>query len=281
MWVKKSDLLPYFGKKQNIFNMFPTSCHKGRCKRERHVYVDNGAPLLLVAHIDTIQTPRLDKVNRGAGFDDRLGVYTAHRLCNERPDLFDLLLADYEECGASTAQYFGPTHDYNLIIELDREGEDYVDYDLASEELTAVLESYGFKQGIGSFSDICFMDHVVANKINVGLGTYSGHSTKSGFDLCQYNRQMERLMEFVETWFDRSWPEPEVPSWKEYFYGGGHDDPYDDGPIKLSPEQESLDEETWPVLDDDVFEWTDEDEQIWREYKRKLKEKKHDEKAFR
>lgn len=205
--MRKQDLMPYFGSKKAILGMFPAHQHRGGKRRERHVYVDHGAPLLLVAHIDTVQTPRLDRVNRGAGFDDRLGVYLGHKLVQERPDLFDLLLTDYEESGGSTAAYFTPSHDYHLVVELDREGEDYVDYGLSSYELRQALDDGGFEMGQGIFSDICVMDQVECNKINLGLGTYNGHSKNSGFDVNVFYRQVRRLLDFAELHRDAKWPE--------------------------------------------------------------------------
>lgn len=207
--MRKEELEPYFGSKKDILRMFP-GCLINRRKRERHVYVDNGAKILLVAHIDTVQTPRLDTVNTGAGFDDRLGVYLGHKLVHDRPDLFDLLLTDYEESGRSTAEYFTPNHDYNVIIQLDREGDDFVDYGLASKELCDALKACGLKEGLGSFTDICFMDHVKTNKFNIGLGTRLGHSSHSMFDIKVFHEQVSRLMEFVELYGSKSWPEPKT-----------------------------------------------------------------------
>jgi hypothetical protein len=209
--MRKQDLLPYFRSKDAILAMFPKQQHRGRQKRERHIYADNGAPILLVAHIDTVQAPRLDRVNRGAGFDDRLGVYLGHQLVWAYPHLFDLLLTDYEEQCASTAEYFTPSHDYNLIVGLDREGEDYVDYGLASQELRDALEQGGFTQEVGTFSDICFMDHIRANKINVGLGTQKGHSSHSSFDMGIFYRQVRRLIAFCELHRDTQWPKAVWP----------------------------------------------------------------------
>lgn len=211
--MNKQDLAPYFGGKEAILKMFSNAQRRGGSKRERHVYVDNGAPFLLVAHIDTVQPPRLDRVNRGAGFDDRLGVYIGHKLVRERPYLFDLLLTDYEETASSTAVYFTPSHDYRLVVELDREGEDYVDYGLASDELRAALEAGGFTYGLGSFSDICFMDHVRCNKINIGLGTKHGHSAHSRFDMGVFYRQVRRLLDFAESHRDITWPEAQADIW--------------------------------------------------------------------
>ena len=220
--MNKQDLAPYFGSKEAILTMFSEHQRRGKMKQERHVYVDNGAPFLLVAHIDTVQTPRLDRVNRGAGFDDRLGVYLGHKLVRERSHLFDLLLTDYEEKASSTALYFTPSHDYKLVIELDREGEDYVDYGLASDKLHAALKECGFTFGEGSFSDICFMDHVKCNKINIGLGTKHGHSKHSRFDMGVFYRQVKRLLDFTTLHTDSTWPKAEDDAWKFFHYGWKH-----------------------------------------------------------
>ncbi len=214
--INKATLSPYFKRKSDILAMFPMHQVHNQIKRERYVYVDNGAPSLLVAHIDTVQTPRLDSANRGAGFDDRLGVYLGHTLATERPDLFDLLLTDYEECGRSTAEFFEPTHAYRLVVGLDREGDDYVDYGLASDELRDALARDGFIRGVGSYSDVCIMGHVRCNKFNVGLGIAGSHSAHSTFDQGVFERQTRRLMAFVERHRDTTWPdvvEVEVDEW--------------------------------------------------------------------
>lgn len=218
--MRKQDLAPYFGSKEAILKMFPAKQRRGKTKQERHIYVDNDAPFLLVAHIDTVHSPRLDQVDRGTGFDDRLGVYLGHKLVRERSDLFDLLLTDYEEWCASTALYFMPSHDYKLVIELDREGEDYVDYGLASDELHSVLKANGFTLGQGSFSDICFMDQVECNKINLGLGTKCGHSTHSRFDMEVFERQTKRLTDFAELYRDATWPKVVEKGWRGIGYEG-------------------------------------------------------------
>jgi len=253
--MDKDKMLPYFGKKQDILNMFLPEQICGSCKKERHIYVDNGAPFLLVAHIDTVQAPRLDKYNRGAGFDDRLGVYMGHKLCQERPELFDLLLTDYEEQGASTAEFFWPSHDYKLIIGLDREGDDYVDYGYASDELHNALSSYRFMQGFGSFSDICFMDHIEVNKINIGMGTYSGHSSKSGFHRPILELQIERLLSFCEDHRDTDWPIVVQDIWQRRGWGNGwNDEWYDKSYIKPLPSNR------WPPPDSFCV---DEDDEDW------------------
>ena len=213
--MRKAELLPYFGGKQRIIDMFPPECLYGSKKRYRYVHVNNEAPILLVAHIDTVISPRLVKVNTGAGFDDRLGVYAAHKLLQAYPQWFDLLLADYEEEGKSTAGYFLPKHPYKLVIELDREGTGFVDYDLASDSLKKTLKAYGLEEHLGSFSDICFLWNVKCNMINVGLGIFNSHSPNSGFHIHDFQQQMKKLLFFLEDNHNVDWPEAEGES----FYG--------------------------------------------------------------
>ena len=194
-------MLRYFQSKETIYRMFPGQVI-GMGER-KHVYVDNGSPILLVAHVDTVKAPRLNKGSMtGRGFDDRLGVCLAHKLVKEYPAIFDLLLTDFEESGGSTAEYFNPSHKYNLVVELDREGADYVDYGLASDELHDLLAGYEFERGLGSYTDICSMPQVTCCKINVGIGTYDSHGKKSGYDKAIADLQIARLLGFVHDHHD-------------------------------------------------------------------------------
>lgn len=206
--------------------MFPEATHKGRCKRERHIYVDNGTPVLLVAHIDTVQSPRYISPSDGAGFDDRLGVYCTHQLVTTYPTWFDLLLTDYEESFGSTAQYFVPSHDYNFVVELDREGEDYVDYGLASEDFHKIMEQYGFTKSLGSYTDIVEMDHIKVSKVNIGIGVSGSHSLHSSFDPGVMYRQLDRLLALCADYKDQSFPCDRAATDRlpVYLYGGTDDD---------------------------------------------------------
>ena len=190
-------LAEFFVPKKALFNRFRS--HVVGNKKTRCVYFDNNNPVLLVAHIDTVQTPALnaDGVS-GAGFDDRLGCFLSLKLMNMYPDYFDVLWCDYEESGRSTATHFKPPHDYNFVIELDREGDDFVDYGLSTNEFQSLFtEVTHIKQSYGSFSDICSLDSVKAAKINLGVGTYLSHSRNSGFNPYECVSQISRMIEFV------------------------------------------------------------------------------------
>lgn len=159
-----------------------------------------------MAHIDTVQAPRYDNPYSGAGFDDRLGVYVAHTLAGLYPRWFDVLLTDYEESLQSTARYFVPSHCYRWIAELDREGEDFVEYGTASPDMIGAMLAFGFTYGRGSYSDICDMKYFHTSKVNIGMGTYSGHSVNSGYRPEVLYRQLSRLLEFTQYNADRVFP---------------------------------------------------------------------------
>ena len=91
--MDKTNMGKFFGKKSTLLKMFTKGQIKNKwCEKLRYVYVDNNAPVLLVAHIDTVQKPELRKNSTGSGFDDRLGCFLAYNLVNQYPQYFDLLL---------------------------------------------------------------------------------------------------------------------------------------------------------------------------------------------
>jgi len=197
----------FFVSKKDLLNRF-RSIVVGN-KKTRYIYIDNNAPILLVSHIDTVQQPQLTGLTGclGAGFDDRLGCYLSYQLAQHYPSYFDVLWCDYEESGRTTAEYFKPSHDYNWVVELDREGDDFVDYGLGDDKFCSLFtKQTGIKQSWGSFSDICSLDSVKASKINLGIGCFNSHSRNSGFNPHVCFTQIQELMEFVELYHDQHFP---------------------------------------------------------------------------
>ena len=188
----------FVAKKHLIKNTLLEYEIKNLPKQKRHYVIDNGAPILLVSHIDTVQTPLLNRNGiSGAGFDDRLGVYLAYKLSKAMPHLFDALFTDYEETGKSTAKYFSPTHDYNFVIGLDRIGDDYVDYGLASDCFCSLFEyATNIAKSHGSFSDICNLINVECSKINIGIGVQNSHAPHSFFNPIVCKVQIYKLVRF-------------------------------------------------------------------------------------
>jgi hypothetical protein len=205
-----SNLDFWFQPKNHLFKHFE-QYKLGTNKKQRRLFFDNGGKVLLVAHIDTVQPPKIHRISRktihAQGLDDRLGCAIGHWIMQYLP--VDLLLCDYEESGASTAQYHDVKESYNFIIELDRGGTDFVDYGgLAETSMMDDIEtSSGMKSGWGSFSDICFLDCKGIGAVNWGIGYWMAHSTTSLVSKKNIQKQVRRLWEFIDTFQDRPYKE--------------------------------------------------------------------------
>ena len=141
--------------------------------------------ILLVAHVDTVIAPKLKylaKRSIGAtGLDDRLGVMMAIETHLHGKTPVDVLITHDEETGGSTADGFDEDAllKYNLIIELDRAGIDYVDYHLGHDDLHDDLSKLGIKKGRGSFSDIKALPALPCSAFNLGIGYEGAHAHDS------------------------------------------------------------------------------------------------------
>jgi hypothetical protein len=148
---------------------------------------DNGSDLLAVAHLDSVQRDRGCAVVDTAGgklalsgvLDDRLGAYVILDLLPRLGVVADWLLTTDEESGDSTAAEFDTDKRYHWMFQFDRGGTDVVMYDYETEELVRLVESAGAKVGLGSFSDICFLDHLGCAGFNWGVGYRDYHSPRA------------------------------------------------------------------------------------------------------
>ena len=172
----------------------------------RYIYINNGAPVLWVAHMDTVINPQ-KKFNfnvysrdgiticKTPTLDDRLGMYLILDLL---PSLLgegcaDILITDEEESGRSTADLFARdwadekvimNRNINWIAEFDRAGSwasgsnDVVLYDFDDGETRTLLKKHGFKNpGRGLFTDICRLHDLKVKAFNFGVGYHDNHST--------------------------------------------------------------------------------------------------------
>jgi len=146
---------------------------------------DNGASILGVAHLDSVMfsKPKLDTNKKSPSIqcpqlDDRLGAWVLLHVLPSLGVKCDVLLTDSEECGRSTARHFEPPKDYNWIFSFDRAGRDVVMYDYESDETLDLLSGHGLSVGWGSFSDICFLEHMGVTGFNFGVGYHLQHTAK-------------------------------------------------------------------------------------------------------
>jgi len=185
-----------------------------------YAYIDNGADILAVAHLDTVQP--LSGIKQwentrihATGLDDRLGAFTIFNLL---PYRVDILLTDHEEIGQSTAQYFDIPTDktYRYCMEFDRCGTDVVTYDLDSPEFLGQLQAIGSKIGIGSFTDLCYLKTDLCC-VNFGTGYYAPHAQNSYANLDELMIMVELSADFEQATRDHGQYIRQERSYTDFF----------------------------------------------------------------
>lgn len=167
--------------------------------RKKFIYCKGELPVLMVAHLDTVhkETPKdifHDQEQnvmwspQGIGGDDRCGIYAILTLLKRglRPHV--LFTCD-EEIGGVGASEFSksgiPLDNVKYLIELDRRGEkDMVFYECGNEDFINYVESFGFEEDYGSFSDICYISPVYdLASVNLSIGYYNEHQLQEHIKL--------------------------------------------------------------------------------------------------
>lgn len=159
-----------------------------------YICAEGNIPIALVAHMDTVFSYRDNKevyYDRqknviwspdGLGADDRAGIFAIIQILKAglRPHI---ILTTDEEKGALGAEKLAQTEcpfaDLRYIIQLDRRGAiDCVFYSCNNEQFVEHVESFGFAEAIGSFSDISVICPAwkIAG-VNLSIGYRDEHST--------------------------------------------------------------------------------------------------------
>ena len=159
-----------------------------------YVYAERDIPVALVAHLDTVfaEPPKNIYYDErkgviwspdGLGADDRAGVFAILKIVKHglRPHI--IFTTDEEKGGLGAAQLttVEKTHPFKklkYIIQLDRRGvNDCVFYDCDNKKFIKYIESFGFVEEIGSFSDISILCPAwkVAG-VNLSIGYEDEHS---------------------------------------------------------------------------------------------------------
>ena len=169
------------------------------------VYKDNGADVLCVCHLDSVQDRKHFRVRESkqtvhsAQVDDRVGAYVLLEMLPKLGVNVDWLFTVGEEKGQSSAEYFKTDKKYNWMMEPDRTGDDAVLYQYgyhSDKEWRAVLIEAGFKLATGSFTDISVLEGLGCKGVNVGVGYYDYHSISGYVRLDILSKQMEKFANF-------------------------------------------------------------------------------------
>ena len=203
-----------------------------RAPADYYYFRNNNSNVLAVAHLDTVVEAELRQCNflNTAGgpvvyspaLDDRLGAYIILDLLPKLGITYDVLLTVGEESGESTAQFFDPQKEYDWIIEFDRGGTDVVMYQYDDEDTRDLVRATGAFVGEGSFTDICYLEHLGVKAFNWGVGYQDYHSTRSHAYLDDTFAMVEHYLSFHATNAGVAMPHSEMDRW----WGSSYAEPW-------------------------------------------------------
>ena len=184
------------------------------------ILVHGQAPVMLVAHLDTVHDEPVKDIcisadgniimsPQGIGGDDRCGVFAlvkAYRLSKIKPWL--LFCCD-EEIGGLGAKKFCRAHqqhqlpkelnDLKFLVELDRKGSrDAVYYHCDNPDFEAYISGKGFKTAQGSFSDISLIaPELGIAAVNLSCGYYSAHTRHEHINRAELNDTICKVVDII------------------------------------------------------------------------------------
>ena len=204
--------------------LFKRLCKKFKGKtlisKSNFILVKGVAPVMLVAHLDTVHEQPVKDIctsadgniimsPQGIGGDDRCGVFALvkiHQLSKIKPWL---LFTCEEEVGGLGAKKFCLAHSQHqlpndldnlkFLIELDRKGSrDAVYYRCANTDFEEYITSKGFKTSQGSFSDISLIaPELSIAAVNLSCGYYHPHSRHEYINRSQLEHTIQKVVEII------------------------------------------------------------------------------------
>lgn len=181
-----------------------------------YLYAIGDIPIGLVAHVDTVfpEPPEDIYYDRekgvmwspqGLGADDRAGVFAILKIIQSglRPTI--IFTTDEEVGGLGATQLAKdfpecPIPDLKYLIQLDRRGtNDCVFYDCYNEDFITYVESFGFIEAFGTFSDIaelCPAWDVVG--VNLSIGYENEHTKYETLHLKPWMATIEKVKRMLK-----------------------------------------------------------------------------------
>ena len=220
--------------------------YKGNCyvNKDSYILVKGKAPILLVAHMDTVHKERVQHICKskggkilmspqGIGGDDRCGIYALNAVYARAEVKPWLLFTCDEEIGGYGAKDFAK--DYHMadlpkeldflkcIVEIDRKGKnDAVYYDCGNEEFEDYITSKGFVTNWGSFSDISLIaPELGVAAVNLSSGYYNAHTLYEYIDRQELNNTIGKVLSIVNDSVNKDFP---VYEYIESKYSYDYDD---------------------------------------------------------
>lgn len=178
-----------------------------------HCFLDRGAGVLAVAHLDTVWRSVFPTVKDGLvlspGCDNRMGVFVAAELLERKGITVDVLVTTNEELMASTARFFCPPpgRRYDWLVSFDRAGGDAVLYGFHEEgEFMDALKESGWTISRGTYSCVAELESLGCKGVNVGVGYVDPHSPWAAVDLAVAIESLNRFAGFYRRHVGRRFP---------------------------------------------------------------------------
>lgn len=213
---------------------------KGVCSRGNFILVEGTAPIMLIAHLDTVHNEPVRDICKsddgnilmspqGIGGDDRCGVYTlvnAYELSAIKPYL--LFTCD-EEIGGVGAEKFCLAHqlgklppsidELKLLVEIDRKGSnDAVYYYCYNPDFEEYITSKGFHTAEGSFSDISLIaPELGIAAVNLSSGYYNAHTLHEYINLTELNTTLSKVLEIIADSSQESFSKYEYYEYEDFY----------------------------------------------------------------
>lgn len=190
--------------------------YKKFIETEKYIYAEGDIPIALVAHMDTVFKSGASEVfydrNKnviwsptGLGADDRAGIYAIIQIIKAglRPHI---ILTTDEEKGALGASALTrdvpecPFSDLRYLIQLDRRGaDDCVFYDCYNKDFIEYVESFGFVENWGSFSDISVIAPAWGiAAVNLSIGYRDEHSVSEVLFVGQMLNTIQKVITMLQ-----------------------------------------------------------------------------------
>ena len=209
--------------------------------RGNFILVKGDAPIMLVAHLDTVHKQAVKHICKtadgnilmspqGIGGDDRCGVYALAKVYEQSKVKPFLLFTCNEEIGGIGARQFCTAHqqgklpveldNLKCIVEIDRKGKkDAVYYDCANPDFEKYITSKGFQTDYGTFSDISVIAPELGTAaVNLSSGYYNAHTQHEYIKLNNLERTIEKVIEIVADASKEDFPKYDYVEYVGKFY---------------------------------------------------------------
>ena len=211
--------------------------------KAQYIYFKNPeSPLLLQAHVDTVRTKnsKLKLMNfrnvlfnsEGIlGADDRLGVWIALTVLNlalkQGLPIPNIIFTNGEESGSDGMKTLckqivaKQVSHINMAIALDRRGStEYVSYNHLPKEVGTYIETFGWTEHTGSYSDISvFTEKFLIPSVNISIGYYGQHTANEHIHLDEADLAIRRLMCVIKDPIDKLYPSKKKENVYTNYYG--------------------------------------------------------------